>query len=90
MSVDKSDKWQKRAFKKDMDSFYYWNCLRDMPIDYFLNPKLINISILFNGALTCLFCRYWHLCTGIVCHAELDEKEIYDEIYYAWGFDYHL
>ena len=43
------------------------------------NPRAINISILFNGVLTCFFCKYWHICTGIICHDEILEGEIYDE-----------
>jgi hypothetical protein len=85
--LNKSDKWQKRAFKKDMDSFYYWNYLRDKPISYFLNPKPINISILFNGALTCLFCRFWKICSGHICWYELDKIDLFDEIC-SWGFYY--
>ena len=30
-----------------MDSFYYWNYLRDKPISYFLYPLPVNIAWLF-------------------------------------------
>lgn len=37
------------------------------------NPKAIRISILFNGTLTCLFCKYWRICTKDFCFYDYEE-----------------